>query len=55
MATSSFDKKVIIKDKKAAKSICKSLSSKPLHTKPKHDMQKELSEGAKVLTKYLSH
>ena len=54
MATSSFDKKVIIKDKKAAKSICKSLASKPLHTKPKHNMQKELMEGTRTLAKYLS-
>lgn len=54
MATSSFDKKVIIKDHKAAKSICKSLSSKPLHTKPKYNMQKELSEGVRKLAKYLS-
>ena len=54
MATSSFDKKVIIKDHKAARSICKSLSSKPLHSKPKHNMQKELPEGAKVLARYLS-
>ena len=55
MATSSFDKKVIITDKKSANSICKSLSSKPLHTTPKHNMQKELSKGAKVLARYLSH
>ncbi|MDO9576570.1 MAG: hypothetical protein Q7J16_01665 [Candidatus Cloacimonadales bacterium] len=54
MPTSSFDKKVIIKDHKAARSICKSLSSKPLHTKPKHNMQQELNEGIKILERYLS-
>ncbi|MEI7812770.1 MAG: hypothetical protein WCJ01_10140 [Ignavibacteria bacterium] len=56
MATSTFDRRIVIKSKKAAEILFKALEN-PVKIKPKYNAQEmadKLEEGAKILTR-LSH
>lgn len=53
MATSSFDKKFIIKDPKALKNLEKALENAEEKYIPKRDIDKEIDKGVKKLNQSL--
>ncbi|NQV17638.1 MAG: hypothetical protein HQ534_03760 [Armatimonadetes bacterium] len=51
MATSSFDRKIEIKDKKAVNKFYVALTSPSKKFIPKYDVEKEVKKGVKALKK----
>jgi hypothetical protein len=54
MATSTFDRNIIVQSKDAARVIFNELSKKPKDTKQKHNLGKEFNKGVKILRARLS-